>query len=123
MSDMERVRFVSENGHKILLHDFSGCDVHQLTESLQAAAGLACSDQGVRQLILVDVTDLRFDTSMIAVAKDYVESVKNCVNGVAIVGLTGIQETMLGFITSAREEIAIFRDQARAKEWLLGRAM
>ncbi|HEY6329822.1 MAG TPA: hypothetical protein VI756_10825 [Blastocatellia bacterium] len=121
--NMERVRFVSENGHRILLHDFSGCDVHQLTASLQAASGLACSDNGVPHLVLVDVTDLKFDNSMIAVAKDYADGVKDCITAVAIIGLTGIQETMLGFITAAKEEIAIFRDPAAAKAWLLSRTI
>jgi hypothetical protein len=117
---MERVRFVSHNEKRILLHDFSNCDSREFATALKQATTMIGSQAGVSHLVLVDVTGLRIDPEIIGAAKTYIENSKDYVRAVAVVGLTGFQESMFTYAVAAtKKQIASFRDLAEAKAWLI----
>ena len=122
MEKMERIRFVSRSGARILLHDFSGCDTEDLLAALEGAAALISAEPEGSHLVLVDATGLQFDMRMVGAAKEYVENGKRYVKAIAIVGLTGLQETMMTYAAaSAKGGIGVFRTISEAEVWLLAK--
>jgi hypothetical protein len=125
LASTQRVRWVSLEGKEVLLLDFSRAvpqeSLRLIDEFREVMKGRA--ENSV--LLLTDVTDAGYDSSISAQWKAMRHEVDHQIRASAIFGLSGLVGMgVRGFIEASRlmgwgyEKIRVCKDEAEAKQWL-----
>ncbi|MBN2414677.1 hypothetical protein JXO52_02495 [bacterium] len=118
---MERITFITRNGKRILLEDFTwlkpGGEFYQ---TLAAAKRMIHAEPEQSVLALFDATGATFDQEVVNAVKDFTISNKPYVKAAAVVGITGLLKiALLAVKTFSGRDFRTFDTREEALEWLV----
>jgi hypothetical protein len=118
---MERLQFVTHQGKKILVEDFTnlrtGPDFY---ESLNKAKALIAQQPPKSVLAVFDVTGTSFNNDTLNAVKEFTKANTPYIKAAAVVGITGLLQVALTAVSkfSGRDFVS-FPTRAQAMEWLI----
>jgi hypothetical protein len=116
---MERVRFITHQGKKILLIDFSNSAPKEVIEVIEQAKSVIKTQPLGSLLTLTDTTGTRFNEEVSVKMKEYAAHNKPYVRAGAAVGITGLRKIIFNAtLLFSRRNITTFDDLEAAKNWL-----
>jgi len=117
---MNRIRYIQHNGNKILLQDFSGLvPGKELLATLDEARTVVQSQPPKSVVVLVDVTNMRFDKDSLDRMKELAASNEPYVKASTIVGIGGLLQ--VGLVAISRfsgRNFRTFLTREEALDWL-----
>ena len=120
---MERARFISHHGIRILQLDGSGCSIEEAQELIESAIPLIRGEPKGTVLTLTTTDGGKFDSQVIKALKEFTKGNKPYVKAAAIVGITGIQRVVLDTVSIfSNREFATFDNLDVAKDYLVSHA-
>ncbi|HLW54000.1 MAG TPA: hypothetical protein VKW06_14275 [Candidatus Angelobacter sp.] len=115
-----RVRFLEHAGERVLLIDYSHCDINMLKEVAAEGHRVIATQLLNSVLTLSDVTGTAFDSEAVALLKTKVAANAPYVKRAAIVGISGLQALIYeGVQAFAQRRIPLFRSRQEALDWLV----
>lgn len=121
---MEEPKFIDFKGKKIVYLDFSDLDTvkdkdEMMTNVKKAKALISSLPQGTG-LTLTNATNLRFNSEIVEILKEFAEHNKPYVKVGAMVGIVGLQKMMYDFVMKVtKRNLPIFSTVEEAKDWLV----
>ncbi len=117
----DKISFVDYEGKRILLEDFSGIrDEQEFLALIKQAEGIVQSQPPKSVLIVVDVTDARFSSTISQASKEASARNTPYVKASTLVGVKGLMQVVLRAVsTFARRELVTFDTRKQAMEWLI----
>ncbi len=117
---VERESWITHNGKKVLLHDYSGLFGEEAADAVANHAD-AVIKRGKRDLLmLADVTGAYADKAVLAAFKKHSSRNADYVKKVAVIGATGVTLFFLDIVTRFSGMAAKpFPTKEQALEWLV----
>lgn len=117
---MERVRFITVQGKRVLYIDFSGLGAEDAIAESEKAKRLIAQQPPGSLLTLTDISDSAFDSAVTKTAKEYARHNAPYVKAAAVVGAGGLRKALLYVVaTFSGRNLAPFDTLDQAKEWLV----
>ena len=117
----QRVRFVEYKSKKILLLDFTKCELSDVMLVVHEARRVIDGAQDQSLLTLTDVTGAHFNPATTRVMKEFTSENKRFVRAGAVVGLTPLTRTIYEAVLKfTGRNIPAFYNRMQALEWLAG---
>jgi hypothetical protein len=117
---MAQVKYITHNGRKILLADFTYSKPEEMVEAIETVKKTVKKSPEKSVLALIDVRFSPFDSELSNALKHMAAEDRPYVKMTAIVGVTGLKrlayDAMIRF--SGRKNILIFDKIETAKDWL-----
>jgi hypothetical protein len=115
-----RVRFLEHVGQRVLLIDYSHCNVALFKEVAAEGNRVISSQLHNSVLTLSDVTGTGFDSESVAILKAKVAANAPYVKRAAVVGISGLQALIYeGIQAFAKRRIPLFPSRQQALDWLV----
>ena len=115
-----RVRFLEHAGQRVLLIDYSHCDVGLLKDVAAEGHRVISTQLPNSVLTLSDVTGTGFDSESVATLKAKVAANAPYVKRAAVVGISGLQGLIYeGIQAFAKRRIPLFSSRQLALDWLV----
>ena len=118
---MERTRFVDHKGKRILLLDYSGMtSPDEEVAEIRRGIELVASQPRNSLLVLTDVTDARYNTTVLQALKELAAHNAPFVKASAVVGIAGLRRIAYqAVIVFSKRNIKTFDTPDAAREWLV----
>jgi len=115
----ERIRFISHQGKRILLTDFSNCSAVEVEKIARAIPEVVTAQPRASVLILTDFGGASFSREAILAMKESAVFDKPHIKKSAWVGAESLPDVFQENIESfSRREFSRFKDRQEALEWL-----
>lgn len=116
----QRLQFEVHQGRRVLLIDYSYCDVPQMKEIIALTRSLMATQFPSSVLTLSDVTGATFNTEVIEQIKELTKHNAPYVRRAALIGVTGLQAFIYSVVqTFSKRNIPIFSNKEEALKYLL----
>ena len=116
---MKRLRLIKHRGREILFLDFSSCSPDEVFEVIEMAEKIIRVQKHNTVLTLSDVTDTRYNRSVIHALKEFVNGNKTFVRAGAVIGIDGLKKIVYdAVIKFSGRNLPAFDDVEKAKDWL-----
>ena len=116
----QRLQFEVHQGRRVLLIDYSHCDVTQMKEIIALTRSLIATQFPGSVLTLSDVTGATFNTEVIEQIKELTKHNAPYVRRAALIGVTGLQAFIYSVVqTFSKRNIPIFSNKEEALKYLL----
>jgi hypothetical protein len=117
---MDRARLVTHGGKRIVLVDLSALtDIAEITRWIARGRELVHAQPPASVRYCLDVTGMRFDTSIVKRFRENGETSRPYLRAAAIVGLSGIQRAAYVMIAFALKlHMPDFPEREQALDWL-----
>jgi hypothetical protein len=118
---MQRARYVSHNGRRVLYVDYSGIrSVEELESAAQAATCLVQAEPPDSVLALLDLTGVPFGLRIVRMLGEAAAANVDFVKARAVVGLPDAARPAVGAVADfSGRPLEIFADEAAALDWLV----
>lgn len=116
----ERISFVSHQGQKVMVIDFTGCEPKELLLLLEEIQRTVPRHERGSLLTLVDLTGAHIDRTVATRIKEVLVLDRPFVKRSAWVGVDSLPKVYYeNFRTFSQRELPPFRTRAEAMEWLV----
>ena len=116
----QRLQFELHQGKRILMIDYSHCDVEQMKDMIGITRTLIATQLPNSVLTLSDVTGAIFNIEVVEQLKEMAKHNAPYVRKGALVGVTGLQALIYQAVrTFSKRNIPIFSDKDEALKYLL----
>jgi hypothetical protein len=116
----ERIRFISHEGKKILLVDFSNCSADEVEKITRKVPDYVTVQPRSSVLILTDFAGASFDQDALRAMKETAVFDKPFVKKSALIGVESLPEQFYEEMKNfARRELPIFASRDEALAWLV----
>lgn len=121
---MERTRFITHKGERVLYVDFSNLqDKDEILTTIEQAKPIIAQQPEHSLLVLTCVQDTRSDGPVSQAMKEFAAHNKPYVKASAVVGVSTVQRVILEAVRLfARRDLHAFESLPAAKEWLVEQA-
>lgn len=120
---MERARYIDYEGIQICYLDFSGCNIEEGHQVIEAAKPLIRSKPEKTVLTLTYTDGGKFDSEIIGSLKEFTQANEPYVKAAAVVGIKGLQKIVLDAVSIfSKREFANFDNLEDAKKYLISHA-
>lgn len=117
---MDRVNFITHQGKKILLIDFSNCKAEEVLATIEQAKAVIKRQPLNSLLTLTDSTGALFNDQVTAELKEYTAHNRPYVRAGAVVGITGLRKIIYdAVLLFSKRKLATFDSLEEAKNWLV----
>ena len=117
----QRLQFEVHEGKRVLMIDYSYCDVGQMQEMIELTCTLIATQLPGSVLTLSDVTGAIFNTEVVEQLKEMAKHNAPYVRKAALVGVTGLQAFIYNVVqTFSKRNIPVFSNKEEALKYLLG---
>jgi len=117
---MEKVKFITHQGKKILHIDFTNSRPDEVLQIIERAKEVIKTQPLGSLLTLTDSSGTQFDETVTAKMKEYAAHNKPYVRAGAAVGITGLRKIIFGAILLfSKRNLATFDTVEAAKDWLV----
>ena len=115
------VKFIEHKGKRILLIDFSRCEMEEIVTVVREGKKLIAAEPHNSVLTLTLVTDARTNSAVTRVMMEFTAHNKPYVKAGTVVGLDGLKLLMFKAVTAfSGRNLAAHEDLEQAREWLVG---
>lgn len=113
-------RFIEHKNKRILLIDFSRCELEEIVSIIREAKKLISMEPPASVLTLTNVTGTHNNAAVVRVMKDFTTFNRPYVKAAAVVGIEGLTKIVFDAILkfSGRTLVA-HEDVDKAKDWLV----
>ena len=116
----ERISFVSHQGQKVMVIDFTGCEPKELLLLLEEIQRTVARHERGSLLTLVDLTGAHIDRTVATRIKEVLVLDRPFVKRSVWVGVDSLPRVYYeNFRSFSQRELAPFRTRAEAMEWLV----
>ena len=116
----QRLQFEAHQGKRVLIIDYSHCDVGQMKELIGITRTLIATQLPNSVLTLSDVTGAIFNIEVVEQIKELTRHNAPYVRKAALVGVTGLQALIYNVVqTFSKRNIPIFSNKQEALKYLL----
>jgi hypothetical protein len=116
----ERVRFIEHQNKRVLLIDYSNCDVLMLKAVAAEGNRIISRELPNSVLTLNDVAGTSFDKESVAVLQSKVAANAPYVKRAAVIGISGLQRLIYEAVQAfSKRTIPLFPARQEALDWLV----
>ena len=116
----QRLQFEVHRGKRVLIIDYSQCDVRQMKEMIGLTRSLIATQLPNSLLTLSDVTGATFNIDVVEQLKEMTKQNAAYVRKAALVGVTGLQALIYNVVqTFSKRNIPVFSNKEEALKYLL----
>jgi hypothetical protein len=116
----QRLEFEVHQGKRVLIIDYSKCDVTQMKEMIEVTRSLIATQAPNSLLTLSDVTGATFNIDVVEELKEMTKHNAPYVRKAALIGVTGLQAFIYSVVQSfSKRNIPIFSKKEEALKYLL----
>jgi hypothetical protein len=116
----QRLQFEVHQGKRVLIVDYSHCDVGQMKEMIGLTRTLIATQLPNSLLTLSDVTGAIFNIDVVEQLKEMTKHNAPYVRKAALVGVTGLQAFIYNVVqTFSKRNIPVFSNKEEALKYLL----
>ena len=120
LTPTQRLQFELHQGKRILVIDYSHCEVEQMKEMIGLTRTLISTQLSNSLLTLSDVTGATFNIEVVEQIKEMTRHNAPYVRKAALVGVTGLQALIYNVVqTFSKRNIPIFSSKEEALKYLL----
>ena len=119
---MDRARFVTHQGKKILLIDLTDCTAEEVLKVADEVRRIVTAEPRKSVLTLSDLTDAQFSRATVTRMKEVAVFDRPYVKRAAMVGAESLPKVFYEALqTFSRHEFRRFRTRAEAMDWLVAK--
>lgn len=115
-----RAQKMNYKGKDLIFMDYSNLNIDQVLDLSKISAQVIRKEPLNSVLLLVDVTDARFNSKIIDELKSLSKDNKPFVKKTAIVGVNNFKKILFNAIVSfAKRDLKLFNNLEESKDWLI----
>lgn len=119
---MERIKFIDHRSKNILLLDFSYCKSEEVLALIDTARQVLTMQPFDSVLTLTDVTETKFNETVVNAMKNFAKSNKPYVRASAVVGVTGLKRIVFDAVVKfTGRNMSLHDNRESALSWLASR--